>query len=140
MNQAIDREVRRRARDRCEYCLVPQSTSKLKFPIDHVISRQHHGPTELSNLALACGACNRKKGPNIAGLDPATALVTPLFNPCHERWADHFRWDGPAIVGISPVGRATVDLLELNEQFRVAAREALIDEMLLKIDETDRAE
>jgi len=140
MTQVIDREVRRRARDRCEYCLSPQAASRLKFPIDHVISKQHRGKTELINLALACGACNRHKGPNIAGFDPQTGALTRLFNPCLDRWSENFKWDGAAIVGISAVGRATVDVLAMNERFRLAAREALIEEGLLITTVADRAE
>jgi 5-methylcytosine-specific restriction endonuclease McrA len=70
----------------CEYCHLPQRFSKLTFPIDHVIARQHHGPTIESNLALACGFCNRHKGPNIAGLDPQTRQLTRLFHPRRDSW------------------------------------------------------
>ena len=73
-------EVRDRAGDCCEYCALPQSKSSARFCLDHIIARQHGGPTSLGNLALCCLRCNKFKGPNIAGIDPQTGALTPLFN------------------------------------------------------------
>jgi hypothetical protein len=44
----------------------------------------------LDNLALACFFCNRYKGPNLSGFDPATGALTQLFDPRSQIWADHF--------------------------------------------------
>jgi 5-methylcytosine-specific restriction endonuclease McrA len=73
--------VRVRAQGKCEYCHLPESVSRLRHVIDHIIARQHHGATAAENLALACGECNRAKGPNLAGLDPMDGALTRLFNP-----------------------------------------------------------
>jgi hypothetical protein len=43
-------------------------------------------------------------------------------------WAEHFEWRGAKLVGRTPVGRVTVDVLEINLRHRVAHREALMDE------------
>ncbi|MGA2120023.1 MAG: HNH endonuclease signature motif containing protein [Bryobacteraceae bacterium] len=67
--------VRQRARNRCEYCHLPQEAFRRGFHIEHIVARQHGGSTSLSNLALACWNCNRKKGPNLSGIDPATLAV-----------------------------------------------------------------
>ena len=128
MDKALEQQVRARAKDRCEYCRVPQSSSRLTFPIDHVIARQHGGPTAAENLALCCGRCNLSKGPNIAGLDPHTRQLTRLFNPRADVWPEHFRYDGPVIVGLTDVGRTTVAVLAMNQPYQMAARQALIDE------------
>ena len=53
----------------------------MPFQIDHVIAEQHHGATVPENLALPCLNDNLHKGPNIAGLDPPTGLLTRLFHP-----------------------------------------------------------
>jgi hypothetical protein len=41
-----------------------------------------------------------------------------LFDPRADPWNDHFAWavNGLEIVGLSPVGRATVEALELNRE------------------------
>jgi 5-methylcytosine-specific restriction endonuclease McrA len=83
-------EVRRRAAGVCEYCRIPEHAFRRPFHIEHVIARQHGGVTELANLALACWVCNLKKGPNLAGIDPQSKLLTPLFNPRRDIWSDHF--------------------------------------------------
>lgn len=114
--------VRTRAHDTCEYCLLPQSVRRLRFQIEHIIARQHGGQSALENLALACGRCNRHKGTNIAGIDPATAQMTRLCNPRTDRWSEHFRWDGPLAVGLTAIGRATVDVLAMNHPDEIAIR------------------
>lgn len=128
MNQALDQQVRRRAADRCEYCRVPQSPFEFRFPIDHIIAQQHHGETVTENLALACSHCNLQKGPNIAGLVPDMRQLTRLFNPRTDVWDEHFRWEGAAIVGTSPIGRTTVQVLAMNDPAEVSLRELLFDE------------
>jgi hypothetical protein len=126
MDKELDRTVRARAHDVCEYCLMPQAIRRLRFPIDHIISRQHNGKTSLENLALCCGRCNLHKGPNVAGVDPETGRITRLFNPRKDRWTRNFQWDGVRIVGLTPRGRATVHVLALNHPDDLAVREELL--------------
>jgi hypothetical protein len=121
-------EVWRRARFRCEYCLMPQQFDILTFQVDHIIAQKHHGKDESGNLALACFACNNHKGPNIAGIDSQTGDVTPLFHPRRDRWEDHFVWDGGVLHGRTAAGRATVDVLAINLTYRVQLREMLMAE------------
>ena len=68
MSKALAREVRTRAKDRCEYCQLPQACYRSQFEIDHIIAEQHGGSAISDNLALACIRCNKRKGPNIAEL------------------------------------------------------------------------
>ena len=128
MDKELGKLVRSRARDCCEYCQRPRTFANLTFPIDHVIARQHGGKTVESNLALACGICNRHKGPNIAGLDPHTAKLTRLFHPRNDAWTEHFRWNGPFAIGLTDVGRTTVVVLALNNPLQIAIRQGLIAE------------
>ncbi len=79
----------------------------------------------LNNLALACGRCNRQKGPNIAGLDPESGELVPLFNPRKEHWDEHFTWVETTIIGRTPIGRATIQVLAMNAQDRIIVRQEL---------------
>jgi 5-methylcytosine-specific restriction endonuclease McrA len=54
MTDDLALRVRRRARYRCEYCQLPQSASRARHQVDHIIADQHEGGDEPSNLALAC--------------------------------------------------------------------------------------
>jgi hypothetical protein len=126
MDGALEREVRERAAGLCEYCHLLEIASLLRHVVDHVIARQHGGADSLSNLALCCGRCNLYKGPNIAGFDPETGALTPLFNPRNDTWQEHFRWNGPALTGLTPVGRTTIRVLAINHPSRVAARRMFI--------------
>jgi 5-methylcytosine-specific restriction endonuclease McrA len=118
--------VTARAQGRCEYCHLSEEFGFASYEVDHVIAEQHGGETELENLAYACIMCNRRKGPNIASIDPDTRMITPLYNPRTQNWDEHFRLheDG-TITGLTAEGRATVRLLELDEPERVQERAAL---------------
>jgi hypothetical protein len=122
----VDHMVRRRAGTRCEYCRLPELAGTLRHAIDHVIARQHHGSDDPSNLALCCIRCNLAKGPNIAGLDPVGLALTRLFNPRSDAWSKHFRYEGPVLIGLTPEGRTTADLLGVNAPVRLRARAALL--------------
>ncbi len=124
----LARKVRDRARNRCEYCQLPESMSPIPHEIDHIVAEQHGGATTLSNLALACFADNHHKGPNLSGIDPQTGRPTWLFHPRRHKWDRHFRWKGPLLVGRTAVGRATISVLCMNAPHRVAWRAALIEE------------
>ncbi len=107
---------------------MPERTGEFRHVLDHIIAIQHGGETIWENLALCCGRCNQSKGPNIAGLDPESRILVPLFHPRRDTWRDHFRWDGAILVGITPIGRATIFVLAINQPIRVTARLALIQE------------
>ena len=98
------------------------------FRIDHVIARQHGGKTELENLALACIHCNRFKRPNIASFDAQSGTIVRLFHPRHERWMEHFKWDGPELKALTQIGRVTIAVLLINDPETVAVRKALQNE------------
>src|SRR5437870_3521279 len=107
---------------------MPQSVYELRFQIDHVIARQHQGQTILENLALSCLRCNAHKGPNIAGVDPATGQLTRLFHPRQDQWSAHFEWDGARLIGKTAEGRTTIVVLGINHPAYIEVREALIKE------------
>lgn len=128
MTAALIELVWARAGGRCEYCRMPQEYDELRFEIDHIVAEQHGGKAVPGNLALACFADNHHKGPNLAGVDPTTGKRAWLYNPRRHKWARHFRWDGPTLVGRTAVGRATVAVLAVNLPHRVRHRAQLIAE------------
>lgn len=115
-----------RARESCEYCLVHADYAALVHEIDHIIAEKHGGTTEADNLAYACAQCNRFKGSDIATLDPHTGQVELLFHPRKQHWPGHFHLDGAVIVPLSPTGRATERLLQLNHIDRILLRRELL--------------
>ena len=127
MDQTTKEEVRDRAGGRCEYCCLPEAHVLTPFQVEHVVAKQHRGGDSLGNLAYACLRCNLHKGPNLTGIDPKTRKLTRLFNPRRHLWARHFRWAGAILVGKSPVGRTTVEVLAINDSVRIALRQELMD-------------
>ena len=83
---SLRREVRERAEERCEYCLLSESQAVLPHQPDHLIALKHGGQTISENLALACFECNRFKGSDIASVDTITGELVGLFNPRRQRW------------------------------------------------------
>lgn len=128
MDEQLKTLVWQRAGGLCEYCQHPQEFSQIPFELDHIIAQKHGGPTREDNLALTCFYCNSFKGPNIAGIDSETGIVTTLFNPRRQNWKRHFRWNGPYLEGRTRAGRATIAVLEINHPDAVDARRCLIAE------------
>jgi hypothetical protein len=125
----LRRAVIERAAARCEYCCLPQLTQVATFPIDHVVPVSADGPTELSNLALACPRCNALKWAHTVAVDPSSRELVPLFNPRRDDWSGHFQWsiaDSQWLEARSAIGRATLELLELNAPHRRQVRHGLM--------------
>ncbi|HKB00827.1 MAG TPA: HNH endonuclease signature motif containing protein [Gemmataceae bacterium] len=121
--------VRAVARYRCGYCLTAEEVVGTPMEVDHLVPETLGGPTEEDNLWLACTLCNDHKGNRISGADPLSGDVVRLFDPRHQVWTEHFRWTevGDEIVGLTPTGRATVAVLQLNREIRVIARGLWVD-------------
>ena len=58
-------------------------------------------------------------------VDSITNDTVFLFNPRFQNWADHFQWssDGAQVIGLTPIGRATIDALQLNHDLRLEPRQ-----------------
>lgn len=65
-----------------------------------------------------------QKADRIEAQDPDSGALVPLFNPRKDRWSEHFRFEGYRLIGQTPVGRATVALLDLNHPRRILIRQA----------------
>jgi len=128
MNSALEALVRQRAKGLCEYCHFPERLAEVPFQIEHIIAKQHGGPTESENLALSCAFCNRYKGPNLSGIDPPTRKVVRLFDPRKQSWNEHFEWNEPVLVGKTDIGRGTIQTLAINRPDAVLVRKLLFAE------------
>lgn len=121
--------VRHRAGQRCEYCRFSElSLPYLVFHVDNIIAKQHldEPSDDPESLAWACSECNYHKGPNLVSIDPETLEQSDLFNPRRDGWNNHFRVVDGAIAGVTPTGRATARLLNMNAPRLVRLRRELI--------------
>ena len=129
MSSRPSEEIRRlvvlRAGNRCEYCRTHQDDAIATHQIDHVIAEKHGGATTLENLALSCMLCNLRKGSDSSSVDPVSGAIVPLFNPRTQSWSDHFGIESVRIVGLTLVGRTTVEFLQLNSYERISERREL---------------
>lgn len=118
---ALRREVYTRAKGICEYCQTAEANTGQIMEIEHIVP---NGGDGLDNLCLACGNCNRSKASATFALDPLTSESVPLFNPRTQVWVEHFQWSANKtfVEGISPIGRATVGRLRMNNTRVVLAR------------------
>jgi hypothetical protein len=116
------RQVRARARERCEYCLMHQSLQGATFHVDHVLPEAQGGTSELENLVLACPGCNLRKSDRVGALDPETGPLVPFFHLRSMNWADHFAFMGHQVLGKSATGRAVIVALDLNHPRRLIIR------------------
>lgn len=116
--------VAAQAEHRCEYCRAPEIIFNFRFEVEHIIPQASSGASDLSNLALACRACNSFKSYFESAYDPETGTVVPLFHPRRDIWAEHFHFDPITnqILGLTPTGRATVERLLFNADYQCQAR------------------
>ena len=112
------RKVRARSANRCEYCHADETWQFVRFTIDHIIPQSDAGGDELENIALACRNCNERRSNRLESTDPETDAKVQVFNPREDIWNDHFSWsaDQLHIVGVTFIGRATVRLLDMNDE------------------------
>jgi hypothetical protein len=97
------------------------------FHIEHILPKKHGGDDDPNHLAWSCLYCNLAKSSNLSGRDMLTGRIVVLFNPRRQRWERHFAWDGTRLTGLTPCGRATIVVLNINGPHRVALRELLIE-------------
>lgn len=117
-------KIRQDAGNRCGYCLGRQELVLGVLEIDHLVPTGAGGSDGEDNLWLACRACNNAKSSQQDAVDPLTGQLVPLFNPRTQSWWNHFCWSasGVEIIGITPIGRATVVALDLNNVISLMVR------------------
>ena len=76
---------------------------------------------------MACHGCNLFKSTKTEFFDVATDRIIRLFNPRLDIWNEQFAWtsDFTEIVGLTAIGRVTIEALKLNREGLVNQREML---------------
>jgi hypothetical protein len=128
MRAATRALVRSRAGRRCEYCRLHERDLPLfSFHVEHILPKKHGGTDDPQLLAWSCHHCNLAKSSNLSGRDSVSGRVVVLFNPRRQLWKRHFAWNGPQLVGLTPCGRATIAVLNINVPHRIDLRELLLE-------------
>ena len=84
--------------------MLQQEYCELTHHIKHIVPKKHNGSSSPGNLALACHRCNLLKG---------------LAGTFHDAGCAR-------VEGITSVGRATVQVLAMNDIRRVELRAELL--------------
>ncbi len=124
ISEVARRRVRERADNRCEYGLSYQDYVMGRLQIDHIQPVAKGGSDHKDNLCLACELCNQHKWAKTHGVDPDTGQEVALFHPRQQEWSDHFVWqaEGAELSGITACGRATINVLSLNNSLAIIVR------------------
>jgi HNH endonuclease len=124
MNYAQLRErVRQHFGNRCAYCLSPQEINDALFELEHIVLQALGGETTFENLCFSCPLCNRYKSTFTSGIDPETGETVRFFHPHLDKWLEHFFiQEGEVLLGLTPVGRVTINRLKLNRPVLVRLR------------------
>ena len=124
---AIREFVSNRAKRQCEYCQTQERIMGMPLEIEHIIPIVAGGDSDEGNLCLACPFCNRHKSIRIDAIDEQTGNKVPLFHPRQQEWRTHLYWDqdGLYLVGRTPIGRATIITLQMNNPFVMEAKNKL---------------
>ena len=121
------RSVFVRAHECCEYCRSQQKYSSDPFAVEHIIPLAMGGTSSLTNLALSCSGCNGHKFTRTFWTDRVSGVKTSLFHPRVHEWHDHFEWssDFTMILGLTAIGRVTVEVLQMNRSGLINLRRVL---------------
>jgi hypothetical protein len=124
LSEELRSRIEQADRRLCRYCLTTETNSGIRLTYDHITPVSKGGATSFENVCLACSACNEFKADATHAIDPLTGEALPLFNPREQPWDDHFVWSTNAtrVEGSTPVGRATVIALRMNQPIVVTAR------------------
>jgi hypothetical protein len=79
-------------------------------------------PRRLPKLTFSKNSSRQRR--RISHRIPRGRFCDSNFPP--PRWNEHFTWDGAILIGRSAVGRATIDVLRINDPDRVEHRRLLI--------------
>ena len=117
LSDSILQLIRQRANYLCEYCHSSEIWQYVRFSVDHIIPLSLGGSNEIDNLCLACLCCNRIKSNKLFAFDPKSGDQSPIFHPRQDRWNEHFIWSSNKIyiIGLTPIGRVTIEVLKLNQ-------------------------
>ena len=120
----LQRRVRECFADCCAYCQTAEDLTATTFEFEHIVPFSAKGETAFENLCLACPMCNRYKSDQVRALDAETLTEVSLYHPQQDRWAEHFSWneDATEIIGLTPVGRATIVALKMNRPQMIRVR------------------
>ena len=127
LSQAATRRlVVERANGYCEYCQTCEEMTGQAMHVEHI---DPEGGNKPDNLCLACSNCNLSKATATRANDPESGEVASLFNPRLQNWNDHFVWldGGLRVGGSTPIGRATVIRLKMNQERIIKARRRWIE-------------
>ena len=113
----------------CVYCQTNEYNSGQALTTDHCIPTAKGGETTISNCCRACRRCNEFKRDQTHTIDPLTGETVPLYHPRQHRWSEHFTWDqhGTRLLGLTPIGRATIVALDMNNELIVFARQRWVN-------------
>ena len=111
----------------CEYRCAQEQYAPDPFSVEHIVPSIKGGTNAMANLAYSCQGCNGRKYISIEAIDLATGMIVSLYHPRQHRWNDHFAWnpDCSLIIALTPIGRATVEKLQLNRDGLVNLRRVL---------------
>jgi len=118
-------EVARRAGHRCEYCRAPKVIFNFPFEVEHIVPRASGARESEPELALACRSCNVHKAARTTGTDSHSGAIVRLFNPRRDHWSEHFQAVAGSgeILGLTAIGRATIQHLNMNDEAQKTARQ-----------------
>ena len=120
----LQRLVRERFGGNCAYCQTAERLTATTFEFEHISPKSVGGETTFGNVCFSCPMCNRYKAASTSAVDPLTHIDVPLFHPQQQAWSEHFAWsgDGTEIMGLSPIGRATLAALQMNRAAMIRVR------------------
>ena len=106
--------------------MFQSSGNTFSFTIDHIVPLKCGARKPSTTLLSPVSTAIAIRSSLNSAIDPQTDQQVALFNPRTQNWQEHFIWSADClkIVGLTAVGRATVEALRLNRERILAIRAA----------------
>ena len=75
----------------------------------------------------AVSTATRTKARTWAGWIAETDEIVRLYHPRKDTWSDHFQWSGASLIGRTPIGLVTINVLRINHPDALAVRRMMLD-------------
>ena len=128
IQKSIKKQVLQTSKGLCEYCQSQEAFSFTSYLVEHITTSSIDQKDIIENLVFSCQGCSNTRNENTKSTDPVTGKIINIYNPRVDVWSDNFCWseDFTNLVGLTAIGRATIEKLKLNRETLKEYRSVLI--------------
>lgn len=123
----IRRELLSQSHGKCCYCECKVDEESKYLEVDHFLPKDKYEENVVvwKNLLSSCKRCNGKKSNHDTGRNP-------IIHPVNDNPKDHIRFRAYRFYEKTPLGKRTIEVVDLNDRSRLVEKRFEIGERIIK--------